>query len=65
MLSILKKINTDVESTIVEISGAAIIAGSSLIFLARIGNVHPINFERITVHINVSETITATFNCLY
>lgn len=47
-------------STIVVISGDAIMAGSNFIFLAISGKQHPINFEIITVNINVTPKVIAS-----
>ena len=49
----LKYINNEHASTIVVINGLAITAGSKPNFLANIGKEQPINFETITVKINV------------
>ena len=56
MLAILKYINIEQLSTMVEISGAAISAGSSPTFFANIGSDEPIIFANITVQIIDSET---------
>ena len=49
-------------STIVVINGLAITAGSSLIFFASKGNMHPMNFARIIVKNNTAETTPAISN---
>src|SRR5699024_10756646 len=56
ILAILKYIIKLIASTIVVISGPAIIAGSSLAFLASIGNIPPITLAKVIVHIRVNET---------
>lgn len=64
-VAMLKNINTDNVSTIVVISGAAIIAGSSFNFFAIIGNIHPNSFAIITVQISVTPTTKAIFASWY
>ena len=52
--------NTSIEhmSTIVVISGAAIIAGSNFSFLAIIGSIPPTSFAIVAVTIKVSPTVS-------
>ena len=64
-VAILKNIKTEQASTIVVISGEAIIAGSSFSFFASIGIVHPKSFAIITVKINVKATTKEIFKSLY
>ena len=52
-------------STIVVISGAAIIAGSNFNFLASNGNKHPIDFDNITVTVILNPTVIASCRFLY
>lgn len=61
-IEILKKTNVVQVSTIVVISGAAIIAGSSFSFFAAIGSIHPISLDIITVEIIAKLTVTASFS---
>ena len=56
-----QKTISDNASTIVVIKGDATTAGSSFIFLAIIGSVHPINFAIITVtNIDIATTALLT-----
>ena len=55
---------TEHASTIVVISGEAIIAGSSFNFLANIGIVHPRSLAIITVQIRVKATTIDIFKSL-
>ena len=63
--AILKYINIEQLSNIVDINGAAIIAGSILSFLANIGKAHPSVFARHAVPIKVKPSTTAIFKLLY
>ena len=47
---------SDNASTMVVMNGLATTAGSSLTFLASIGNIQPTSFAITTVHINASDT---------
>ena len=61
----LKNTKTEHVSNIVEISGAAIIAGSSFNFLQISGNIEPKLLDIIIVTTSVSPTTTASCKSLY
>ena len=63
MTATLKNTNTEHVSTIVVISGAAIIAGSNFNFFANIGKIQPKDFAIIAVITNVIPTTNA--NCTF
>lgn len=52
-------------STSVVISGAAMIAGSKLIFFANSGRIQPMIFDKMTVQIRERPITTASFKSLY
>ena len=61
----LKYTNTEHVSTSVVINGAAIIAGSTLNFLAINGKTQPMDFDNITVTIKDNETVNASNTSWY
>ena len=63
--AIWKNSKTEQVSDTVVISGAAIIAGSSFNFLASIGRIPPSSFAKITVPINVNDTVNAICGSWY
>lgn len=65
LIAMLKYTNTEHVSTSVVINGAAIIAGSTLHFLAIIGSIQPIHFDKITVPINDKEIVKASKGSWY
>lgn len=56
-IATLKNTKTEKVSTIVVISGDAIIAGSNLSFCATIGSIQPINSDKITISISVKPIV--------
>ena len=65
IVEIVKNKRTDTVSTTVVRSGDAISAGSNFNFLAKIGKIPPSCFAKITVTINVNDTVNAIFASFY